>query len=65
MSEWIYCKDRLPDTEESVLCGTKTKKGKLNLVIGYFIAEDNYWACGMNNNVIAWMALPELPEEVE
>ena len=30
--------------------------------IGYFIAEDNYWACGMNNNVIAWMNLPEAPK---
>lgn len=56
---WIPCSERVPETEDKVLCQTVTKKGISNFVIGYYMKESNYWACGMNSNVIAWMPLPE------
>ena len=58
-SQWIPCSERLPETEDKVLCCTATKKGIKSIVIGYYMADMKYWACGMNNNVIAWMPLPE------
>ena len=57
---WIPCSERLPETEDKVLCCTATKKGVKSIVIGYYMADMKYWACGMNNNVIAWMPLPEV-----
>lgn len=57
--QWIPCSERCPETEEKVLCCTATKKGLKNIVIGYYIQEKGYWACGMNSNVIAWQPLPE------
>ena len=59
-SQWIPCSERLPETEDKVLCCTATKKGIKSIVIGYYMADMKYWACGMNNNVIAWMPLPEV-----
>ena len=59
-SQWIPCSERLPETEDKVLCCTATKKGVKSIVIGYYMADMKYWACGMNNNVIAWMPLPEV-----
>lgn len=56
---WIPCSERLPETEDKVLCQTVTKKGIINFVIGYYIADSSCWVCGMNSNVIAWMPLPE------
>lgn len=56
---WIPCSERLPETEDKVLCCTATKKGGKNIVIGYYMATMKYWVCGMNSNVIAWMPLPE------
>lgn len=58
-------KGYLPETEDKVLCCTKTIRGNRNIVIGYFIKEHGYWACGMNSNVIAWMPLPEPYKEGE
>ena len=58
---WLPTAGCLPDSERRVLCLTKTKKGVLNYVIGYW--ADGMWRCGMNSNVIAWMDLPEPPEE--
>ena len=52
-----------PDSDRRVLCLTKTKKGVLNYVLGYYAHDRKYWVCGMNSNVIAWMDLPEPPEE--
>ena len=56
-SKWIPCSERLPETEDKVMCCTETKKGNKNIVIGYYM--DGAWRCGMNSNVIAWMPLPE------
>ena len=61
--EWIRCSDRLPETEEKVLCCTFTKKGVANLVIGYY--ADDRWCCGMNSNVVAWQPLPAPPKETK
>ena len=61
VQHWIPCADRLPDTDCRVLCLTKTKKGIINYVIGYY--ADDRWCCGMNSNVVAWMELPAPPEE--
>lgn len=57
---WIPSAKRLPETSDKVLCCTATKKGQKNIVIGYYIADKEYWACGMNSNVIAWMPLPDV-----
>ena len=57
VSEWIPVSERLPETEDKVMCCTETKKGNKNIVIGYYM--DGAWRCGMNSNVIAWMPLPE------
>ena len=56
--QWISCRERLPETEDKVLCQTLTKKGTTNFVLGYH-TDDLGWCCGMNSNVIAWMPLPE------
>lgn len=55
MTEWIPVAERLPDTDEKVLCCTITAKGQKNIVLGYYMGR---WCCGMNSNVIAWMPLP-------
>lgn len=62
---WIPVEERMPDNEDKVLCCTETKRGDRNIVIGYYIKESGYWACGMNSNVIAWMPLPEPYKEGE
>lgn len=57
VGEWIPVSERLPETEDKVMCCTETKKGNKNIVIGYYM--DGAWRCGMNSNAIAWMPLPE------
>lgn len=57
LGEWIPVSERLPETDDKVMCCTETKKGNKNIVIGYYM--DGAWRCGMNSNVIAWMPLPE------
>jgi len=61
MSEWISVKENLPDNTDHVLCCTRTKAGKQNVVIGYYM--DGMWRCGMNSNVTHWMPLPATPKE--
>lgn len=56
---WVSVKERVPDTDDRVLCCTVTKKGTRNIVIGYYM--DGAWRCGMNSNVTHWMLLPEAP----
>lgn len=66
MSEWIYCKDRLPEESKTALicdvvgcigiASTKTINGKLA-----WVDERGF----MIPFVLAWMPFPELPEEVE
>ena len=62
MSSWIMVTDRVPESEDYVLCCTQTKRGTKNIVIGYYSPVLGRWCCGMNSNVIAWMPLPGLPE---
>ena len=57
---WIPCADRLPDNEDKGLCCTQTKTGSKNIVLGYYA---DGWRCGMNSNVIAWMPLPDVPDD--
>ena len=54
---WIPVTERVPETEDYVLCTTVTKKGHRNLIIGYYAM--GRWCVGMNSNVVAWMPLPE------
>lgn len=56
---WIPCAERLPETEEYVLCTTETKKGLRQVVKGYYMHDVKDWACGMNRNVLAWQPMPE------
>lgn len=63
MIDWISTTDRLPETDEKVICLTLTKKGARNIIFGYY--SDGMWRCGMNANVTHWLpltALPELPK---
>lgn len=61
MGKWIPCRLVLPAPEQRVICCTKTKKGTANIIVGYH--DGDRWCCGMNNNVVAWMELPEPYEE--
>lgn len=56
---WIPCTERLPETEDYVLCTTETKKGLRQVVRGYYMHDVKDWACGMNRNVLAWAPMPE------
>lgn len=59
MNDWNkYSK---PGDDRYVLVCTATKKGQKNIKIGYWNGER--WCVGMNDNVIAWMDLPDLPED--
>lgn len=65
---WIPCTERLPDTDDHVLVTTINKRGDRRVVRAYYYRSDDYpgggaWAAGMNNNVIAWMPLPEPYQE--
>lgn len=62
-NKWIPVSERLPENDEKVLCQTVTKKGQINMVIGYY--NFDRWCCGMNSNVTAWMPLPEPYRESE
>lgn len=55
--KWIPVSERLPETEDKVMCCTETKKGDKNIIIGYYM--EGSWRCGMNSNVVAWQPLPE------
>lgn len=59
LPHWIPCTERLPETEEYVLCTTETKKGLRQVVRGYYMHDVKEWACGMNRNVLAWAPMPE------
>ena len=63
LREWVPVEITLPPYEEKVLCCTQNKKGRKNLVIGYYM--DGMWRIGMNSNVIAWRMLPPVCEEVD
>lgn len=58
--KWIRAEDHLPETEDHVLCFTRTKSGQKNVVRGYYM--DGQWRCGMNSNVTHWMPMPAPPE---
>ena len=58
--EWIPVGERLPETDEKVICLARNKKGDLNAVMGYY--ADHRWCCGMNSNIAYWMPVPALPE---
>lgn len=55
MLTWYKVEDALPTSDDKVLCCTRTKKGVLNLVLGYY--ADGRWCCGMNSNCVAWAPL--------
>lgn len=59
---WVPA-DTPPECEDRVICQTRTKKGAVNMVIGYHDGER--WCCGMNSNVEAWTPLPEEYEPKE
>jgi len=61
MPQWISVKERLPETEDHVLCCTVTKAGKRNVVRGYYCLDTQVWASGMNANVTHWMPMPWMP----
>lgn len=52
---WYKVEDVLPVSDDKVLCCTRTQKGVLNMVLGYY--ANGRWCCGMNSNVIAWASL--------
>ncbi len=54
---WIPADASVPENDDKVLCQTVTKKGVVNMVIGYYMG--GRWCCGMNSNVVAWQPLPK------
>lgn len=60
---WIPVTERLPETDDQVLCCKANKRGNKSVMIGYYM--DGAWRCGMNSNVIAWMPLPAPYESTE
>lgn len=63
MTKWISG-EKHPDNDRYVLVCTETKKGVKNIKTGYYLPSTG-WVVGMNSNVIAWMELPDFPEEVQ
>ena len=61
---WHEASYALPNNTRKVLCATLTKSGRWNIVIGYYIPESKYWACGMNSHVVLWREIPALPASV-
>lgn len=63
MAEWQDAMHyaTVPDTDRSVLVCTITKKGVKTIKTGYYTPTTG-WVVGMNNNVVAWMELPDFPE---
>lgn len=57
---WISVENRLPETDDHVLCCTQNKKGVQTVVRGFYM---DGWHCGMNTNVTHWMPLPDPPED--
>ena len=67
-AEWIPCSERLPDTDDKVLCWYEYyhwSRGKVlpEYGIGCYLRETSAWfgevANGKDVKVIAWMPLPE------
>lgn len=77
MGEWISVKDRLPEDDRQVLAVKQLKSGLREICLARCVLEfehydpvtrekvvSPYWITGGNNNIICWMPLPEMPEEV-
>jgi hypothetical protein len=73
-SEWIPCSERLPDTDDKVLCWYEYYHWSREKVlpeygIGCYLRETSAWfgevANGKDVKVIAWMPLPEPYKESE
>ena len=56
---WHDVATGLPEENKKVLCHTISKKGAENFVFGTWY--NGHWYCGMNNNVVAWSAIPLPP----
>jgi hypothetical protein len=76
MSEWISVKDRIPEDDRQVLAVKQLKSGLREVCLARCIPEWEYtdpvtktktcapyWVTGGNNNIVAWMPLPDLPKE--
>ncbi len=62
MAEWIDVNERLPLEDERVFVCCQTKKGVKSVNIAYQ-SEGIWHGSGSMSGVIAWMPLPELPQE--
>jgi len=73
-NQWIPVSEQLPETNTTVLAVKELKSGQRQICIAHCIRDyehydpvENkkwigpYWVCGGNNNIIYWMALPEIP----
>ncbi len=63
MSEWISVKDRLPESDDYVLCYRDSCGLSSRIMVGFYLRGK--WTCGAIGNVTHWMPLPEPPEEVQ
>ncbi len=59
MTEWIKCIDRKPDNQTAVLVTDGT-----NVTIGYYDMIDFVGCESEIENIIAWMTLPQPPENI-
>ena len=69
MTEWISCKDRLPDKDEYVsLTFHQNKKIRKDVFYDFFYKrfeeeKGNDWTGSPESPVIYWMPFPNPPEE--
>lgn len=74
MTEWIDVHDQLPENDVTVLAVKQLKDGRRDVCLARCLLEWEhydrytktyttmpYWITGGNNNIIAWMPLPDLP----
>lgn len=66
MTDWIKCKDKLPEDQVRVLIFTKYKGDAIAKRCGngdWYLDKNDYLAVYHANEVTHWMPLPNDPEE--
>lgn len=67
MSDWIFCKDRLPDETGTYLVYRLVHGSLIHSILFYLLDSGTFkgkggWSCQHPKDVIAWMPLPKAPK---